>query len=961
MATNEYTNLTIIDCNRQHSIQAKSGNNENLALFTNEIKPLKLKVGDKVSVQGMYISEIGAGSDTVEFKGQDSGKKRTINYTQEVFDYPTTPNDRYSNNSQAEPLITGYQSVAVDQNASLTYDIKDNETYITTQYYLNNSGDSGYISLPRRYAHTIQPKTETDWNNNNWTRVDSGADSGRPYKEVQWYQYVQSDYMWYDTSTDQNYTGYYKLINDNSRFTLMKRLGGTLLRRETVLPDNNYIDNGYPPPMSGLLEAKYVIFKDIIKVSVDKGFNSPATISQVISQQLKEADDPVDFLIKSQDTYRPCTQYVKTQTFKPQLCASYSTFNSSTYDNFDTTRGKGTNEEKEDCFKYYSNFYNIYDKRPEIRIAGQELNDYTGYGNSNTSTLNYASRTTDTLQTHLEFTEDNLIKLKNLFSAQKIYPELFSNINAQRINPPHNNVYMSVDNARYLHMNTQYNASRDLRLGGDNITYNASTNNQRSLPVFFYFDKNNENKYTDGIDTNDLCYGFATKYFHVNKWYIELHPELIGGINQGLYIQNEVGAYNQPPVYGNIAHSTIIGYDYSFNAYGSAVLCGFSGRLLYDYNLANLWGLPDLSYWKQESGGTNHPAITFDTSGYMRYNYVGTNNPKFEYDSDNSRFYFSDLHTPELAGQAWTGAGDSASGVSPQVDDNTNNGGAIVYKINKRVNPYTYTPDMRPYEFSTKVHYPPPGAGGSHPDRDISKPNRSIATWKIFDSQTGIYISDFGYNKEDWDNGLWGILGFTYEQFNSDLTNNNNRISRIVNTNLNKLNLPTTNSEIVSTDTRDYIVNQFGAVYYTTQLPSTSTINTKSFLPAISQNTESIKIRALNLPRKMLRPYYCIRSDIIDKPHYVGGNESNNLLSVVGVCDKQYSGGDFYFSSETDFEFTITKERTITNITTSIHDPDQSFSNVNSDSAVIYKIQSRVVNDLDIAQQLFQSLNTKKK
>tara|TARA_R110002153_G_scaffold15040_1_gene54056 strand:- start:335 stop:661 length:327 start_codon:yes stop_codon:yes gene_type:complete len=106
----------------------------------------------------------------------------------------------------------------------------------------------------------------------------------------------------------------------------------------------------------------------------------------------------------------------------------------------------------------------------------------------------------------------------------------------------------------------------------------------------------------------------------------------------------------------------------------------------------------------------------------------------------------------------------------------------------------------------------------------------------------------------------------------------------------------------------------------------------------------------------MLRPYYCIRSDIIDAPHYIGGHESNTLLPVVSVCDKQYSGGDFYFSSDEDFQFTITKEKTITNITTSIHDPDQTFSKVNGDSAVIYKIQSQVVNQLDLAQQLLDSL-----
>ena len=73
------TQTTIIDCNRRHSSQAKSGNNDNPALFTNELgKGIKLNVGDQVSVEAVYVSEVGAGSDTIEIKGQSLGKMRTI-------------------------------------------------------------------------------------------------------------------------------------------------------------------------------------------------------------------------------------------------------------------------------------------------------------------------------------------------------------------------------------------------------------------------------------------------------------------------------------------------------------------------------------------------------------------------------------------------------------------------------------------------------------------------------------------------------------------------------------------------------------------------------------------------------------------------------------------------------------------------------------------------------------------
>lgn len=956
MSSNEYTNLTILDCNRQHSIQARSGNEQNPALFTNELgKGIELKVGDKVSVQSIYVSEIGADSDTVELKGEDTGETRTIYYTKEEYKYPTTIDDTYSNGSEALPLITGYQEIDLEPNASLTYSIKDNETYMTIQYYLNNSGDSGYLSLPRQYGAENFSASETEWNASNWTDIDNASDYGRPFFEPQKDTFVSDDYIYYDTSASATNKGFYKLKNDCSRFTLMKRgsptidtIGTTKLRRETIKVDGTKTDNDYPPTYDKLLESKYYIYKQPIKISIDKGFNSPSSISESISLQLKEASEPVNFNIKYQNVIEPITQYVSTNTFKPQLCASSDTFTRSAKNEFFNLFRDDSDNSKELCWKYYSNFYNIYDKRPEIREAGQRSNNYKGSNQRNHEVIPYLDRKITTFKTTLNFTPLILEQLRDIFKAQKLYPELFSNDNAQRMIPPHNGVAMSVDNARYLHMNTQYCITRDTILGNDNL-YSAESGNSRSLPLFFYLDKNNEDKYTDGVNTDDMCYGFATQYFVGGTGYIELHPELLGGMYAGLFQTSEFGGFD------DILANTLFGYDYHFNAYGTACLMGHSGRLLADYSLINVWGLGDINLWKQEDHeGRN--AVRLATAQYMRYNYVGCNNPKFEYDTGDNRFYFSDLHTPELAGQEWVSAGDNGSGVTPGIEDNTDSGGSIVYKINKRINPYTYTPDMKPYEYDMEVSYPYGHDSSSDLERRVSKPNRNIEPWAIFDSQSGIFISDFGYDKAQWEKGLWGVLGFTYEQFNQTLDSKNNRNSRIVNANINNLNIPTTNSDIVSTDTRDYIVNQFGATYYTTQLPSSSTLKEKDFLPAITQNTESIKLTAENLPRKMLRPYYCIRSDIIDEPHYVGGESSNNTLPVVAICDKQYSGGDFYFSSETDFQFTITKNKTLTSITTSIHDPNQSFANVNNDSAVIYKIESQVVNDTSVAQELLEEL-----
>ena len=106
MSTNDYVDLTIVDCNRAHSIQANSGNNSNPALFTNELGDgIDLNVGDRVAVQAAYISEIGAGADTIELKGQSLNSNKTITYTVDNDLYPTTLEDA------GIPLITGNQEL----------------------------------------------------------------------------------------------------------------------------------------------------------------------------------------------------------------------------------------------------------------------------------------------------------------------------------------------------------------------------------------------------------------------------------------------------------------------------------------------------------------------------------------------------------------------------------------------------------------------------------------------------------------------------------------------------------------------------------------------------------------------------------------------------------------------------------------------------------------------------------
>ena len=74
-----YTDLRVVECNRLHSEEASTNNNENFALWTNNLQDIvHLEAGDKVSVHGAMVSERGAGqASSIEIKGVPLGFEKT--------------------------------------------------------------------------------------------------------------------------------------------------------------------------------------------------------------------------------------------------------------------------------------------------------------------------------------------------------------------------------------------------------------------------------------------------------------------------------------------------------------------------------------------------------------------------------------------------------------------------------------------------------------------------------------------------------------------------------------------------------------------------------------------------------------------------------------------------------------------------------------------------------------------
>ena len=91
----------------------------------------------------------------------------------------------------------------------------------------------------------------------------------------------------------------------------------------------------------------------------------------------------------------------------------------------------------------------------------------------------------------------------------------------------------------------------------------------------------------------------------------------------------------------------------------------------------------------------------------------------------------------------------------------------------------------------------------------------------------------------------------------------------------------------------------------------------------------------LQLLAKQTSSHWTIRSSLIDNSQYLS---TQGLSPVIAVVDKSYLGSDFYFLSDYNVDFTVTKPSTVTSITTSIHLPDGTLARTDGSSAVIYKI-----------------------
>ena len=488
------------------------------------------------------------------------------------------------------------------------------------------------------------------------------------------------------------------------------------------------------------------------------------------------------------------------------------------------------------------------------------------------------------------------------------------------------------------------------------------------------------------VPYDNLWGGFGRRYLHTDgKYYIGLwyggpHNDPTQGqnlINKNFFQNGRTEIFGHASFTVGGTTRTLaqqpIGFDLHFNAYGTCAMMlwnGLAGEYGIEFsNASKLANNMTLSTWQDRTDRSGEPKFIgtskyvqcyspagFPTNPVVNEIYIGANDPQLTFNGSQSRFQFNKLHTAEMVGSTWN--------VSEIPDDATN----ICYKINKRLSRLNWTPTFTPYDNTTCAD------AGNVKNVYLDE---NIVPYTIMDSHSGIFFEDYGCDEKNWTKSLWELLGFSYNQFHQ---NTNNRLVRTHNVGL-TTSTPTTNAQINTADFRNFgtvfsgsttAESKYNPTFEPERIPSphwdfferatgahmpSTTTNPALYglqnFVEIVQSCSSVNITADNLPRKMISPIYCIKSDILS-PAYIGGQKGTSQLPVVAVVPKDNGYGDFYTGMGTDV-FTNTQERTIQNIHIDICDADGTASRVDDSCCVIFKIQKEIPSNINILDDIIKS------
>ena len=955
---NSYTDTRIIECARLHSEEALSGNNQNYSLWTNNLTDIiHLDAGDQISLHGAMISERGAGqSQSIEIKGVELGPQKNYTFTE------------INSSGNASDRIPFGHEIMLANLSTKTVNIRDDTAVFLMSYYITADGHN-YIQLPRRWWWNHQITQTDNYTNRDIGEGSSGIDMGRslwdPFNAstgtaTSYHDTFQLFDDYYQQS-DNRY-GYSKLKNDGRRYTIMIR-DRTYYSQESAVADAvNYV---HPLPGQNVRDPEncsYFKYTELKEIQIPKGFNSPDYIATEVTRQLQEVTEKKTFSYRVDADLTgnasrpgfPITQYTtySTQTYKPFECAWH--FNEDTKSRFLQYINVSNDDHNASGWDYHNQYSIVGCLRPELYETGRQINrvEEKYYGIEGTG-VQYDIDVDNHvyLVTKLTYTKENLDRWKAFLEAQEKYPEVFNIFSDTRT--PYDK-RDTIENCRWFHINRYTNAS--MSINGDQIYAQLgwggylkpswrTTQQLSALIMPYVYDSSQKDTYYTNPDDgrNQLTYGCFGRSSTFNQIKIKLTAHNGWGSN----------LFNHLLVGGKIESTRSCGFDQHFSAVGCPWILPYSGitsePATYDDAGNYISGL------MFPNGTLNANGQNLSTKSHISQLYLGADSPELNW--DGTHFSIAGLHTAINRGNDHR-AGVEYPTAHPQ-DINTE-AGDVVYKINPVELYHDWTPTRMPYRAQTFIY-----KNASHIDANkytASFFNENLTPWQIYDASCGVFIEDFNLTEEEWQGSFWERLGFSYKQFHSS---KNTRLSRIDYGNANDLSVITTNSEIDEGDTKIYYQNFFKAPMYTNMLPQIGTLLTipegggdsedaLEYFPQIIQKTQSINIIADNLPTRMIRGYYAVRSNILENNPFIGGKKNNTIMPIIAIVDKINGDGDFYFQQESPLVFTITKPLRLASITCSITDPDGSFANTNEQNTVLFKLVKNKQVTFNVLQELLQ-------
>ena len=511
----------LIECSRQSSIEGTTGNSTSLAEWTCDCgSGIVLDIGDKITLQGGFVSEKGAEVGEIEIKERDRGITVSAVVSNEI-DY----REPVAISSQIPPAINtvveGRESydygAEIAGNSPKNFTINDGETNIIYSPYKTSNGEF-YATLPRRHIGINSEIDAALTHLNPYNLFD--ATSG-PYKanfntgaagtgNVMWNldggnpvlvwgfdvacQFCPADYKLSIANDVNQNTGAAggdfsrrkgTILNDNSRYTIFRAktiyrnassalsvggnvrslLGGNATNSVNYQPGTSVFQDAYDLRDPAIL-YDWEQVKNVITIKSKQGFNKPEDVSTELTQQLNLRGDPITkkliyrLLASNSDTLlgeKILYTYYESPCYKGYGCAT-SQWDAKRWTDFKQV-WNSNNAELDNAHLYMSMYQHIGIKRPDLHIVGRETNASQGFLISTTGDAKNIPINAQVLNTGLVWDETNINKLNKLFQIQGNYDELFTDVYQQG---PHSNyIYFDITpgNHRFLHFNGQDEAT----------------------------------------------------------------------------------------------------------------------------------------------------------------------------------------------------------------------------------------------------------------------------------------------------------------------------------------------------------------------------------------------------------------------------------------------------------------------------------------------------------------------